>query len=402
MKKLLAFVLTISMLVTMLIGCAPKADNASEESPSATSKPSADKDTTTPAGNPSDAVITAGNWKIGYLASSSADAGQTLPTQESLKHAVEALGCTVVEVIPASTSPDDLITAVENLINQGCDAICLYNQIHMNGLVATVIDLCEEAGVYVSFYNTKIKEGTDAYDAAMDSEYFVSAHFNENEKAGYNAMAKLGELGCKKVCVFGLPTSNLTGEDRYRGAEAAAKEYGIEILCFNSDLSLFNAAGGTTVAESFLAAYPDMEGVLITGGTGNVMSGYSTVMEGKGIPTSAIDFSEGQTAFLDNGVLAYVTGGHISGATYAVIMLVNKLNGSPLVDGPAFVEDKFLEADGPEEAAKYDTCYFGGVDLFSDEEIRNCSVAFNPAATYDTLKQFIDNYTVEGLMAKYE
>lgn len=268
-------------------------------------------------------------------------------------------------------------------------------------MLATVIDMCEEAGVYVSFYNTLIDEGTDAWDAAHESKYFVSAHYNDNEKAGYDAMNKLAEIGCKKVCVFGLPVSNLTGEYRYTGLERAAEENGIEILCFNSDLSLFNAAGGATVAESFLSAYPEMDGVLISGGCGNIMSGYATVMEGKGIPTVGIDFSEGQTQYFESGILEYVTGGHIAGAVYGVIMLVNQLNGTPLADGPAFIEDKFLEADGVEEAVAYDTCYFGGVNLFTEEEIRNCCVAYNPDANMDTLLAFIEKYTVEGLMEKY-
>lgn len=339
------------------------------------------------------------NWKIGYLDEDSADAGQTLPTIDNIVWTIEALGCTPVGVVPASNAPEDLITAVENLINQGCDAITMRNLIHMNGLTATVIDMCEEAGVYCSFFNTKIAEDSDAWTAAHESEYFVSTHYNENSEAGYKAVEILATEGVTKICVFGQPVSNLTGGERYSGVEQACKDLGVEILTFTADLNLFNAEGGATVAENFLNAYPDVEGIVITGGTGLLLPGYAPVVEGTGVKTAGIDFGEVMGEHLKSGLLSGMVGGHVAGGAYSVIMLVNKLNGTPLMDGPAFIKDLFLDVT-PENVDDLNTCYFHK-QFYTDEQLQHCVVAFNPDATIDDLYNLINCYTIKDLMKQY-
>jgi ABC-type sugar transport system substrate-binding protein len=381
MKKLLTFVFAICMVFSMAAcnGEAAPADGGSEGG---------------------DAAAETKEWKIGYLAENSADAGQTGPTQDNIVYACEALGVTPVGVVPTDTSPDAIITAVENLINQGVDALTLRNSVHMNGLTATVIDMAEAAGVYVSFYNTLIPEGTDAYAAATESEYFVSAHYNNNKLAGYEAAASLGEIGIEKLAVFGLPLSNLTGSDRYEGIEEAVDEYGMEILVFSSDMSLYSAEGGATVAENFLNAYPEADGIVLTGGIFALLPGYGPVMEGTDVKTAGIDFSDSMSQYIKNGTLYSVTGGHVAGGIYSVILLVNELNSTPLSDGPAFLQDGFLLVN-PDNVDDLDVCYFHK-QLFTDEEIQNCVVAYNPDATMETLQALIDSYTMEHLMEKYQ
>ncbi len=346
------------------------------------------------------AVAEQKNWKIGFLDQDSADSGQTLPTIDNIKFACEALGCTAVGVVPASNSPDDLITAVENLINQGCDAITMRNLIHMNGLTATVIDMCAEAGVYCSFFNTKIAEGSDAYEVAMESEYFVSAHYNENMEAGYRAAEILAGEGVTKICAFGQPLSNLTGAERYEGLEKGCAEHNIEILTFSSDTSLFNAEGGATVAENFLNAYPDVEGIVITGGTTTMLPGYAPKLQGTGVKTVGIDFGEIMGEYLKDGTLTAMIGGHVAGGAYSVIMLVNKLNGTPLVDGAAFIKDNFLDVN-PDNVDDLDVCYFHK-QFYTDEEMQNCVVSFNPNATFADLQKLIDDFTIAHLMEQYK
>lgn len=370
MKKLVAMVLAICMLfsLTCVIGSA----NAAEVK----------------------------NFKIGYLDQDSADAGQTLPTIDNIVWTIEALGCTPVGVIPASNSPDDLITAVENLINQGCDAVVLRNLIHMNGLTATVIDMCEEAGVYCSFFNTKIDVDSDAYEAAMESEYFVSAHYNENTEAGYKAGEALHNVGVTKICAFGQPISNLTGGERYNGLEQACEDFGIELLNFSADISLFTAEGGATVAENFLNAYPEVEGIVITGGVSLLLPGYAPVIQGTGVKTVGIDFSDIMGQYIKDGTLESVIGGHVAGGAYAVIMVVNRLYDHPLVEGPAFIKDNFLDVT-PENVDDLDTCYFHK-QFYTDEELRSCVYAFNENASMDNLQQLIDEYSISFLMEKYQ
>jgi hypothetical protein len=104
--------------------------------------------------------------------------------------------------------------------------------------------------------------------------------------------------------------------------------------------------------------------------------------------------------YIKNGTLYSVTGGHVAGGIYSVILLVNELNSTPLSDGPAFLQDGFLLVN-PDNVDDLDVCYFHK-QLFTDEEIQNCVVAYNPDATMETLQALIDSYTMEHLMEKYQ
>ena len=391
MKKLVALLLALAMVFALAACTTEKGTN--DTNSTSGGGPSA-------SGTGDDGKVEMKNWKIGYLDEDSADAGQTLPTIDNIVWTIEALGCTPVGVVPASNSPDDLITAVENLINQGCDAITMRNLIHMNGLTATVIDMCEEAGIYCSFFNTKIAEDSDAWSAAHESAYFVSAHYNENTEAGYKAVEILADEGVKKICVFGQPVSNLTGAERYSGVEQACEDLGVEILTFSADTSLFNPEGGATVAENFLNAYPEVEGIIITGGTGLLLPGYAPILEGTGVKTVGIDFGEVMGEHLKSGLLSGMVGGHVAGGVFSVIMLVNKLNGTPLADGPAFIKDLFLDVT-PQDVDDLNVCYYHK-QFFTDEQIKNCVVAFNPDAGMDDLSALINSYTIQGLMEQYQ
>lgn len=293
-----------------------------------------------------------------------------------------------------------MITAVENLLNQGCDALVLRNLIHMNGLTATVVDMCDAAGVYVSFFNTKIEEGSDAWDAAQEGKYFVSAHYNENEEAGYKAVEILAGQGVKKICVFGQPVSNLTGGERYEGVEKACDEFGVEMLTFGSDTTLFTAEGGATVAENFLSAYPEVEGIVITGGVGTMLAGYAPVVSDTDVKTVGIDFSDVMGEYLKDGTLSGVIGGHVAGGAYAVIMVVNALYGTPLVEGPAFIKDNFLDVT-PENVDDLEICYFHQ-QFYTDEQMQDCVSAFNPEASMENLQTLIDEYSIEFLMENHK
>jgi ABC-type sugar transport system substrate-binding protein len=174
----------------------------------------------------------------------------------------------------------------------------------------------------------------------------------------------------------------------------------MDILVFSSDPNLFNAEGGATVAENFLNAYPEADGVVITGVTMLLLPGYGPVMKGTDVKTAGIDFSGTMGEYIKDGTMYSMTGGHVAGGVFSVIMLVNELNDTPLSDEPVFLQDGFLQVN-PENVDDLDICYFHK-QLFTNEEMQNCVVAYNPDATLETLQALIDSFTMEHLMEKYQ
>ena len=380
MKKILALILTVCIVSCAFIGCTGGGEASTG------------------------ANVEAQSWKIGFITSGSTDEGQALPQERAFRNAVEALNCEAVFVtIPENTAPG-VISSIESLLNQNCDGIVLINMVHMMGLTATVIDMCEAAGVYVSFFNTLIEEGTDAYEAAMESDYFVSSHYNDNAQAAYNATKALADMGITKICYYGHPDTNPTGKYRLEGVQKAVADFGMELLTYNSDLALlYQPDGAATLAENLITGFPDMEGVVLGVGAA-VTPAFELVAAsvGREIAISGIDFFATQSSSMgEDGILKYMTGGHVVGGAYAAIMMINKLNGTPLVDEGVFIEDYFLAAQNQEEAEVLDTCYFG-VDLFTAEEIREHCIAFNPDATYEKFLEFIKGYSADQLMQKYQ
>lgn len=143
-----------------------------------------------------------------------------------------------------------------------------------------------------------------------------------------------------------------------------------------------------------------MEGIVITGGVSLLLPGYAPVIQGTGVKTVGIDFSDIMGQYIKDGTLESVIGGHVAGGAYAVIMVVNRLYDHPLVEGPAFIKDNFLDVT-PENVDDLDTCYFHK-QFYTDEELRSCVYAFNENASMDDLQQLIDEYSISFLMEKYQ
>ena len=175
-----------------------------------------------------------GSFKIGTLDTGSADA-TTAPLLNQLKLTVEALGCELVTATSTGMSAEETLVALQNLIAAGCDAILVPAAMISPAKVA---EICDPEGVYWGTYFYKFEEGTEDYEAAMNSEYFVGTTYEDDVDSAYWATSVLGKLGCKNLCMIGLPTGGTTANMRDEGIAKACEEYGMTVLAEERDFTL--------------------------------------------------------------------------------------------------------------------------------------------------------------------
>ncbi len=342
------------------------------------------------------------SFKIGAITQGTADA-TSLPLYNSLKQSVEAMGGEYLEVAFEENSGDGVLNAVYNLLSSGVDGIFIANQASMYGVVPAIADLCAENGVYFSIFWTALEEGTDEYAACVDNPFFISTTFEDDEYSGYWAASVLGKLGVQRICTITLPDGFSTTEMRNAGTKRACDEYGMKILGTSSDVTLTtSAAGGATIAEDFMAAYPVLDGIVVLGMSQYALSGIMQALDDAGrddIQVAAIDFNEYQQEYMASGALDGIIGGHFAGPTYSAILMVNKIMGTPLVEGGVFIQDKFIELDSADAANAYAEKVANGV-LYTDEEIQNCLKINNPDFTYEDLLAMVEAYSLDDILTR--
>lgn len=375
MKKFISILLVVAMLCTVLAACGESGGNTQE-----------DKTTFT----------------IGLIDEGSTDA-TSKPLRDSLEQSIVALGGSYVYATLNESSADGMVNAISNLLSKNVDGVILGNQVTMYGLIGTVADMCNEAQVYWSLFWTNLEEGTEDYDAAMNSPYFISTSCEDDVYSGYFAAKSVAEAGATKVCTITLPEGMVTTNMRNEGLMKAAKEYGMKVLGSCSDPSLTTtAAGGATITEDFLAAYPKLDGIVILGMSQFVLSGVVQALENAGrtdISIGCIDFNEFQADYMKSGMLDGMIGGHFAGPTYSAILMANKITGNPLVEGGQIIRNGFLELSSGEDAELYATQIYGKC-LYTDEELANCLVKNNPNFTYEDLLKMAEAYSIEDIIAR--
>lgn len=81
------------------------------------------------------------------------------------------------------------------------------------------------------------------------------------------------------MAVLGLKKGDVSGDMRDAGMERAAKETGMKIVAETRDFA--TSGDATKAVESFIAAYPEMDGIFITGGamTQGILQGTTKALD---------------------------------------------------------------------------------------------------------------------------
>lgn len=404
MKKLLAIILVMSMLFAMTAcGAGDGSDATANDAGTDSTNDAATDETDTSAGDETSASGELKSFKLGMMDPLAWNATSG-PLYAQMELAAKALNAEIVYATFDANSAEGHIGAIQNMISSGCDAIILLNGPLIHGIIPQVAKMCDDAGVYWSLSWTKLLEDDPAYEAAMNSEYFVSTTYEDDVYSAYWVSSILGNNESKNLAEIGFDPGNATGDMRDEGIKKACDEFGMKILAEERDRAVTTSAdGGKTIMDRFIAGYPEMDGIVIAGMSQYVLSGVVSAIEENSlqddVSVACIDFHEFQTEYLESGILDGIIGGHVVGTFYSLILVANKINGTPLTEEKMLIKDNFIEITSYDDAVIWDE-YGKPGRIYTEEEILNMMVVNNPDYSLDEFNKMVENYSLDDIVAR--
>lgn len=406
MKKLLCIILVIVLGCSMFAGCTSDSvttGSSTEASSEAPAESSAAASSEAPAESPEEASSDGGELPTGIKVGVSAwdnTGALGLEVDEYCQLAAKALGCEFTFLVDGF-DPDTQIANVENLIASGCQAVYLCNS--SEAILPKLISICEEAEVYLGLFMREIVDD-DVRALAEESPYFVGVTHEDEFNVGYLLGLALADKGSTKVGFITWNRGDATNEARYAGYKKAFEETDVEIVAEKWEVTTAQQAAEAT--ESFLAAYPEMDGLVACGGGGEPLEGVMSTLKNHDktgeIPLVSSDFGPNIAEQLKNGEISAMTGGHAVDALYEMMLLYNYATGYPLSDeGYIEILDTPIVLASHEEALAYDKWCKGDIKAYTEEEIRMMAKAYNPDFTLDELKAIAVAYSVEDVAARH-
>ncbi len=386
----LAFVLLFGTL-----GCvAPAETNANATQPEATTAgDSVNEVTSTENKDNYPAASELDPYKVGVMWYSYSD-----QLGSSIKKNLEYLGkdFNVEFTFVEAYLPEDSVAATENLIQNGVDGIMSLV------IYPDMIQQCETAGVYLSQF---CNETTDADMLTMiaDSKYFVGM-VNENDEACGEAMVDdLYARGCRNIVWLSIPAGAASNHDsRVRGIETAVAKY--------PDLKVLANYRGDKMGEalqSFAVTYPDMDGIIATGGSNGGTEEFYQIMtsEGltdRGVVFATIDIGQGTGERLASGDLGWIGGGQFPTSGIAFSLLYNAITGNKILDNPEkALYRNFMTLQSEEDYNNYVKFVEGDIPPYTSGEIKALIKAFNPDASIELYNLYNSTYSIEDVVARH-
>lgn len=368
MKKLLCIMLSLIMLISMAACSSQEAQGTTPPAVQDNEEPPADNATELP------------SYKIGFLYGSYADAlGQGFKRAEET--AVAELNCEAVWV----EGSDEIVAAVENLIQSGVDGIVTYQ------ISGEIIKLCDEAGVYLVLSGTGIND-PDLLQSAVNSKYYVGSVMEDNYPAAYAAAQSLYDAGCRNFIYASLPTGfNLQYDERTRGFE--------DFIADHDDVTLVTAITGMptdigATVEQTLTAHPDVDGVLDAFGMPTIMGAIYSTGKQDSVKYACLNVNEGAGEALELGVCTFCCGGQYPTRAFSFTLLYNALNGNDLVpDKSETLLRPFIYVKNFEEYEYFQTVY--GEDISDPGYPAEVYRTLATCADFAVFQEYAQNYSLE-------
>ncbi|MEE8886159.1 MAG: LacI family DNA-binding transcriptional regulator [Eubacteriales bacterium] len=106
------------------------------------------------------------------------------------------------------------------------------------------------AGLEMPVIAVDRKAGSGNETAFIEADHF---------RGGYIAMEHMIQCGCRHIVCMRGPLKLTSGRRRFRGCEAAARDYGVQVQYIGTE---YNFSDGLTAAEELLRLYPDVDGII--------------------------------------------------------------------------------------------------------------------------------------------
>ena len=316
----------------------------------------------------------------------------------NLRYAAGVLGAEV-EVAVDGFKPDNQVSNIENLIARGCDAVMICNC--TDAVVPKIVKLADEAKVPLALYFRKIND-PEIKTYAESSAYFIGNVHEDEIAVGYNLGKALAEKGCENAVIINYNKGDTTAGNRYVGYKKAFAETGINLL--GEQWDILEAEPAANAAESFIAAFPELDAIAVGGGGGGPLAGVIRAVKnhnkiGK-INITASDFGPDIEESLRNQEVAAMSGGHWTDPFFTFILLYNNVDGHPLSNKTETITMQPIYLTSVAEAKDY-TKWCMDQPPYNEEEIRNMTVRYNSSFTLSDLRKIAAAYSLEDVMKRH-
>lgn len=335
------------------------------------------------------------------------DTANTDPTWISIynnvKAAVEAAGGELINVV-TDNSADGLIDNISELISRDVDGILFMPA--SDSMLPAVDAMCADAGIYWGTMFRTISD-EDIREAMYGSEWFAGGCHEDDEACAANIVKSMADMGVTDLGVINIAKGDTSSDLRDKGAAEGAEEAGVNILNTTYDISV--TTDMTKAIESYIAAYPEMNGILVLGtyceaAIPTIEKALADHDKAGDIKVGRIDFESSLGDYLSEGTFHVSYGGQqqIDPLVSAVI-LVNKVIGTPIVEeGPANIITPYLELTSAEEAADFNEYFLGDDAVYTAEEIKDTMIKFyNPDIDAEYMDELISTFSIADVVERH-
>ena len=317
-----------------------------------------------------------------------------------LNYASDIIGCEMVYNTNIS-SPESQITATENLIAAGCNAIAICN--YSDDILPKITSLCEENEVYFTLIWRSISD-PEVKEIVEASPYYLGNTCESEEETGYMMGESFHNMGCENIAVITMEKGDATADARDAGFDRACDEFGMNRISEVRNNTL-TAEETTKAVENFLASFPELDGIFVTGGSNTILEGViqALALHNKTgeVKVACIDFISDLDKYIEEGAIDAISGGHFVDPLFSYMLMVNKLAGTPLSDNCEQIDLNFINLQSPEDARNYYKYCEGDSYPYNEEEIRSMVKYFNSDMTIDKLKEIAAAYSIDDVVSRH-
>lgn len=320
--------------------------------------------------------------------------------KEMLDYASESLGCEI-QYVSNNWDAENAITDVENLFASGCKAVIVCNSTDTQLL--KMVEIAERYdGKIFQFFRT-ISDESVKQEIMSSPGYGGQVHEDEYTVC-YNLGLQMAEKGCKNVGITNFTVGDITAEARQKGFEDAFKEKGVNVVASTWEVTTGETA--SEVTENYLAAYPEMDGIAVAGGSGEAFYAIQNTLDRYGktkdVLLSTVDFYDEQTEDLKSGRLGMIAGGHWCDPFFSFMLAYNYLTGAFSDDElPLEINNNMIYLTSYEDSQLFDQWFNGEIPPFNTEEIKNLSRKYNPDFKFEDLYNAAKNLSLDDVMERH-
>jgi ribose transport system substrate-binding protein len=317
-----------------------------------------------------------------------------------LTYSAKALNCEV-KFVAHGFDTEKTVASIENLCASGCQGIIVCNS--SDGVMPKLIKTCENNGVYLAQFFRKINDPRVAA-MANKSKYYIGTTHEDEVGTGYYLGKALADKGVKNTAMISFNRGDPTAEDRYKGYKKAFNQFGIKILAEQWDIMVGEEAA--KAAESFMAAYSDLQSIVVTGGSGEPLAGTISAIQNRGktgkIQVVSTDFIPTLREDMAAGKISAMSGGHWTDPFFSFMLTYNVIVNGYKLKSPAEINMNMVFVASVSDVDDYNKWFKGKLPPYTTQEIRNLAYTYNKKTNLAALKAAAAALSLEDVKTRHK